>query len=202
MPDPAMNIFSFSRGAILMRMSLKSILAAGVILACSSAAFAEQIDNPAYTQWAKFKEGTTVTTKSETDMAGNKSEMEITKTLTAISADKATIETKMTMINAGTPMALPAQSADIPAKIDKPATPAATDQPKPDVKEGTDTVDVAGKSVSCKTTESTMTVNGMNIASKTWMSDDVPGSLVKMESTTTGAMSGTTKMAITAMTIK
>ena len=38
--------------------------------------------------------------------------------------------------------------------------------------------------------------NGMKTTSKTWTSDDVPGSVVKIESESSGSMTSTTKMAL------
>lgn len=184
-----------------MRAYLRNILAVAVVLACGSA-FAEQIDNPQYTAWAKFKPGTSVTTQMQSDMGGSKTEIETTMTLVEINADKAVVENKSTMNMAGQKMDMPAQKTDVPAKIDKPATPPGGEAPKADVKESSEDVDVAGKKVTCKVVEAKTTANGMNMQSKTWTSDEVPGHLVKSETTSDGAMKGTTSTKVTAMTIK
>jgi hypothetical protein len=68
------------------------------------------------------------------------------------------------------------------------------------VKEGTDKVEVGGKSYNTKTTETTTDMNGTKTVSKTWMSDEVPGGLVKMESTSSGAMDS--KMTMTLVEVK
>jgi hypothetical protein len=166
----------------------------------ATAAFAEKIDNPLYKHWSQFKPGTTATVKTESDMAGNKSQMENTTTLVSIDADKAVVETKMSMVVGGNKMDMPANKMEVLAKIDKVDT-AATGK-KPDMKESTEDVDVAGTKVSCKVVEMTNEANGMKTVSKTWTSDKVPGMMVKMESTMDGAMKGTTKMMMTSMTVK
>jgi hypothetical protein len=181
-----------------LRNSLR-LLAVAVALT-AGAAFAEKIDNPLYKHWAQFKPGTTATVKTESDMAGNKSEMENTSTLVEVTADKAVVETKMSMVVGGSKMDMPASKMEVAAKIDKVDTTAAGT--KPAIKESTEDVDVAGTKVSCKVVEMTNEANGMKTVSKSWTSDKVPGMMVKMESTMDGAMKGTTKMMMTSMTIK
>jgi hypothetical protein len=179
---------------------LSQILVAACVVACGSVAFAEQIDNPAYTAWAKFKPGTSVTTKTETvsKMGGTENKMEMTTTtkLVDLKPDEATIEmtTQMKMGGADMPASTtPPQK--IPAKIDKPADAGGT-APKVDKKEGTDKVEVGGKTYNTKTVETTTDANGMKTTAKVWQSDEVPGGMVKMESTTTGAMESTSKMTL------
>jgi hypothetical protein len=184
-----------------MRTSVRNLLAASLVLATSSLCFAEQIDNPSYKAWAKFKPGTTVTLKGENDMAGNKTESEMTTTLVELTPEKAVVEMKMSMVMAGSKTDMPASKSDVPAKIEKVAAdPAAT--PKADVKESSETIDIAGKKIKCKVTESKSDANGMNTVSKAWTSDEVPGGLAKSETTMSGAMAGTSKMSISTMTIK
>src|SRR5688572_24967322 len=102
-----------------MKTSVKSLLTAALILSAGTFCYAEKIDNPAYKSWAKFKAGTTVTLKTESDMAGTKSDMETTTTLVELTADKAVVETKMSMNAGGQKMDMPAQKTDVPAKMDK-----------------------------------------------------------------------------------
>ncbi len=53
-----------------------------------------------------------------------------------------------------------------------------------------ETLTIAGKSVKCKVTRGTCTVNGEKIVTKSWMSDDVPGTMVKVESEGAGQPQG------------
>jgi hypothetical protein len=160
----------------------------------ASAAFAEQVDNPQYQSWSKFKPGTTVTMKSDSVMKVQGNEMKNASTITTklldISPTEATVET--TMLANGQESKLPPQK--IPAKTEKAAVPA--DAPKADMKEGTDKVEIAGKTYNAKTVETTSDANGMKTTSKTWMSDEVPGGMLKMESNSTGSMESKTTMTL------
>jgi hypothetical protein len=188
-----------------MKMTAKALLTAAMVLTAGSFCFAaEQVDNPSYKSWAKFKAGTTVTLKTESDMAGQKSDMETTTTLVEINPDKAVIETKMSMNAGGQQMDMPAQKTDVPAKLDKtPEVKPEDPKDKPEVKESSEEVSIpGGKKVKAKVTETKMTANGMNTVSKVWTSEEVPGGVIKMETTMDGAMKGTTKMELTACEIK
>jgi hypothetical protein len=158
----------------------------------------DMIDNPAYQAWAKFKPGTLVKYSTDTNAMGNSSSMKTTQTLTAITPDKATVQVKMSMVVAGNKMDMPAQPAqDIPAKIKK-ADSSANPSPAttaPDV--STEDVQAAGKTYSCKKTTVTSDQNGMKSTVTTWTCEDVPGSVVKMESEVTGTMTASTKMILT-----
>jgi hypothetical protein len=65
---------------------------------------------------------------------------------------------------------------------------------KPDVKEGQDDVSVTGKTFKCKTAETTMKNADNTTWSKTWMCDEVPTGLVKMESKNDGQFKSSTAM--------
>lgn len=55
---------------------------------------------------------------------------------------------------------------------------------------GDETLTIAGKSVKCKVTRGTCTINGEKTITKSWMSDDVPGTMVKVESEGAGQAKG------------
>ena len=178
---------------------LMTLMAVAMSLAIISMARAddETIDNPAYQAWAKFKPGTLVKYTTDVNAMGNASSMETTQTLTDVTADKATVEAKVSMVVAGNKMDMPAQPPqDIPAKIKKPDAsaipPSATTAPVPDV--STEDVQAAGKTYSCKKTTVTTEQNGMKSTVTTWTCDDIPGSVVKMDAEVTGAMTSSTKM--------
>ena len=184
-----------------MKRSLRTFAVAAALLMGASVCMAEQIDNPQYKNWAKFKPGTTVTTKTVSDMGGNKTEMETTTTLVDVAPDKLTLEAKTSMVMQGNKMDMPANKTEVQAKIEKPAATApAADAPKATT--STEDADAAGTKVKCTVTTMTTTTNGMTINAKTWTSDEVPGMIVKSESTMDGAMKGTTNITLTAMTKK
>ncbi|HEY1921924.1 MAG TPA: hypothetical protein VGG44_04095 [Tepidisphaeraceae bacterium] len=183
----------------------KLVALAAVLLGLAFVAVAhaddDMIPNPAYEAWAKYKVGTWVEYQTDSEAAGSKNAIVTTQTLKALTPDKATVEIKSSMVVAGNKMDMPPQTQDIEAKIKRPAAAAATsDAPK--TEQGTEDVKVDDKTYSCKWTQVSMEQNGMKTDAKTWTCDDVPGSVVKIESETTGAMTSTTKMALTKCVIQ
>jgi hypothetical protein len=134
------------------------------ILLLAAAAHAEQIDNPEYTQWARYKPGTYVTMQQTTDMGAmamptgmppgmNMADMmpkiSITTKLTEVKPDALTLEVTTTTTQMG-------QSQDrkttrsVPAKIEKPVAPttAATQSIElSDLKEGQETLEIKGRKI-------------------------------------------------------
>ncbi len=153
----------------------------------------QDVDNPEYQNWSKGKAGSFVSSKMVSDFGGNKSEMEMTTTLKEISADKAVVETKTSMVVGGNKMDLPAQSRDVPAKIKKVE---GKEGEKP--KEGDEEIEVAGKKLKCHWVETTTDANGNKTTAKVWTTKEIPGGMAKMESTTEGAQKGSTSMVVTA----
>jgi hypothetical protein len=141
--------------------------------------------------------------QSETKMQGMpdpmKSEMTMTSKLVDMKPEEATVETTTKMVMMGNESTMPANTMKVPAKVDSgKAGPAAPDMKN--VKEGTEKVDVGGKSYNCKTKEYDTEANGSKTHMKVWTSDEVPGGTVKMESTTTGQAD--TKMTMTLVDVK
>lgn len=134
--------------------------------------------------WASFNTGSWVKMKSTTvmDMAGmkNTTVMETKMTMVEKTAEKVVIETEMTVMGNTTKT-----KADLSLKASADVTAAAKPAAAP--KTGSDTITIGGKALSCKTTEMETDAGGMKILSKTWISEQVPGSLVKSVSTTKGS---------------
>jgi hypothetical protein len=149
----------------------------------------DEVDNPAYKNWAKGKPGTSVTMKMVTNY-GTAMEMESTMTLEEVTADHVTISTVTKMGG----NAMPAQKMNIPAKVKK--TEAGKDAPKPE--EGDEEIEVGGKKIKCHWVKSVTEANGSKTTSKVWSSDEIPGTMAKMESQMEGAMKGTTSSVVTA----
>jgi hypothetical protein len=151
-----------------MRYSLR-YLAVCAMLGVASGAFAEQIDNPEYAQWSKYKAGTFAAIKTATEMPGLANmegvppgmnmaammpQITITTKLTEVKPEALTLEVTTSTAQMG-------QARDnkatriVPAKIDKPATnPAATQGASAELKnlkEGTETVEVKDKKLECAT---------------------------------------------------
>ena len=180
-----------------MRLSKMFALAAVSCLALGGS-FAIAENNPQYDSWAKHGVGSSVTIKGTTEAAGQKTEMEITQTMTEKTDEKVVVEVKNTMVVMGNKMDTPAQKIEIPAKA-----PAGQGTPSEeakkagfDVKESEETVTVAGKEYAAKVIDTTGNQNGMDIVAKVWTSSDVPGLMLKTVSSTTGAMASNTSMEV------
>lgn len=147
--------------------------------------------NEATHPWAKFKVGSFSKTKNTTvaTVAGHNSTTtsEVKQTLVDLTADKAVVEIESTVMGhtsktkteiplTGTPTGIPTATA--------PASGGTASAPK----EGTEDITVAGKTLHCKWIEYETEQGGNKVSSKTWMSDEVPGLIVKSVTKTTGSV--------------
>jgi hypothetical protein len=180
----------------MQRCATIRVITLGLTLAFgASLCRAEQVDNPQYKQWSKFKAGAWVKHKSETSFGDQKTSQEMTTKLVELTPEKAVIESTISMTMGDQKMDMPAQKMDVPAKVEKKTEPTAAE--KPATKEGDETITVAGKSLKCHWTETTIKQEGGTIVSKVWMCDDIPGSMAKMESNSQmGEMKSTTTMSV------
>jgi hypothetical protein len=145
----------------------------------------EQVENPGYKSWASQKPGTTVTLETSSAVAGRTFKAEIVQRLVEVTPEEATIEVTRTINVPGAPAPRP-QTVKIAAKVDKSkATPGRLPpNVKGEMKEaGTEKVTVAGKTYECKVYEFSGESNGVKSSGKSWFSAEMPGGLVKLEST-------------------
>jgi len=70
-------------------------LALTVVAAFGPSAAAEQIDNPNYGYWAKFKVESVLKTRTESTTAGQTITLDMTSTLLEVTAEKITVEVKV-----------------------------------------------------------------------------------------------------------
>jgi hypothetical protein len=179
-------------------MRVASTLALVVFLGGGAAVAQEKIDNPTYASWAKHKVGTTTVLKSTTSGAMFSSESTITTKLVEVTADKVVVEMTVKSKAAGKDFDLPPMKQEYPKTIELPKGAKketfATGKPEGTTKEGTETVKVGGQELKTKWYEYEVKANGMDIKAKMWMSDDVPGAMVKMESKVAAQVAGETKM--------
>jgi hypothetical protein len=153
-------------------------------LTISDAASAE-IDNPEYTSWSRFELGTSLTVKMVTAFNGMSHEsMQIVKLL-EVGSDNLVLETDMTMTIAGRKTHATIKR-DVPKSQALPSTENKADAAKPTVKleEGFETLTIGGAEYKCTWKHTKVSGNGNDIELKTWHCDEVPGVMVKMESTT------------------
>jgi hypothetical protein len=198
-----------------MRYGLRFV-AVLAVLGLASAAFAEQIDNPEYAQWSKYKAGTFVSLKQASEMSGMADmpgmpagmnmaammpQITITTKLTEVKPEVLTLEVTTSSSQMGQTRDNKA-TRTIPAKIEKPTTNPATTQGSSaelkNMKEGKDTVEVKGKKIDTITREyDTVITNSpvtggrgrggattTNAHIKVWSAEEVPGGMVKNETTT------------------
>jgi len=164
-------------------MRIASLLGLVAVLGVSTVALAEQIDNPEYAQWSKYKAGTYVTTQQAMTMSGDMPagmpagmdmsammpKVTTTTKLTEVKPDSLTLEVSSDTTQMGR-TTNSKNTRTIPAKIDKPTAtgtaPATSAAQLKDLKEGKDTFQINGKTLDTTTREYTATnsadVPGMN----------------------------------------
>lgn len=177
------------------------MLAVALVLVAGGLASAEDtVDNPEFTSWSKFPKGTTVTMKSSTMVGGNASEISMTHTLVEVGADKVVVETVGIVKVNGMELKAPATKRDVTKTVPLPKGVKKEDflsgKPAGTTEEGTETLKVGGMELKTKWYRSKAEMNGMTVESKTWISDAVPGWMVKMEASITGKIATTTKLEV------
>lgn len=178
-------------------MRKTTLLVLVLLGAVAAPARAEKIDNPEYASWKSFKVGAAVTIEHVSKMAGAETRMVTTKTLKELTDKKAVVRSQTTLYVMGNEMKQPAQDEEIPAQLDIPGMPAGTPNPDVEMEKGEETLTVGGKQVDCTWVKTTMKAAGSTVVAKLWNSDAVPGGMVKMESTSSGAVSSVTTMTVT-----
>jgi hypothetical protein len=159
-------------------------------LAVSPALADETIDGPEFHSWSKFKPGTSITFKATTKAAEANTEATMTVKLLEVTADKVVLETSGVTKVAGMEFQVPTTKRDstktitIPKDVPKPPKPG--DKPDGTYEEGTETIKTAGQEFKTKWYKTKTKISGVTIESKMWISEDVPGAMVRMESKSTG----------------
>lgn len=155
----------------------------------------QDVDNPSYQRWSKFKPRSRVTLHSDNLTNGIKSEAEIIYTLKSIDAQEAVVTMTGSTTVQGKKTDMKPSDARYPAKV-KLAEPA-KDAPKPE--EGVGEIEVAGKKLKCRWTRTVRDVNGLKTTTTTWTHESVPGGTAKIESVTEGRMKMTSTQVVTAI---
>jgi len=176
--------------SLIKRMTL-AVIATGW-MSCGLAVAGEMIDNPQYEHWSQFKPGTYVVTRSKQVAAGQTTETEVKTELKSVSKEKVVLEMTSVTKMQGQEIAMPPQTFEHPAKYEKPELPegeaedAETEKPK--TKEGEEKIEVAGKKMDTKWYEVVSDNEGFKTHSKSWMSEDMPGQVVKSVTEMVGEM--------------
>jgi hypothetical protein len=168
------------------RHSLAAVLALGLLLCGPGTAKAEQVDNPSFKSWSRFKVGTWVTVKQVSESGASKSELETTFTLVELTPDHLVLESKAKMTVGGKLFEIAPKRGDpIAAKVDRVESAAKGETKK--LAEGDEDLALNGKTVKCHWIETETESSGMKTRGKTWMSDEIPSGMAKMETKTEGA---------------
>jgi hypothetical protein len=161
-------------------MIRKMLVACLVIGFTAIAIAADQIDNPQYASWAKHKPGTKVTLQTATNAQGMSMTQDMTETLMQVTPEKAVVEFTMSMDMGGTKHDMTRQH-DVPAKVEKGHENLPSDMTGTSKVIGQETVDVGGKKYDCKVVEFTGEGQRGKASGKIWVTEQVPGGMVKTE---------------------
>jgi hypothetical protein len=164
-------------------------------------AFAEEVENPEFTMWSKLKKGTSMTLKTTTSANGMNFESTSTTVLTEVGADKVVLEmTSVSKFN-GKDIKVPPVKREVTKTIKLPDNVKKEDlkagKPQGTYEDGTETLKISGMELKTKWYKFKTEANGVKSEGKMWVSDDVPGLMVKMESSSTGAATASIKMELT-----
>ena len=171
-------------------------------LAVGVAPAADPVENPEFASWSKFKKGTSITTKKTGTVAGVTIETTTTTTLLEVGDDKLVLEDVTTSKTSANPqeVKLPALKRNIPKTIKLPAGRKVEDYidgTRPGTYEnGTETLKVGTVEVKTKWYKTKREENKVKTDSKRWVSEDVPGGLVKAETTIVGAFTSVEKVEV------
>lgn len=191
-------------------MSKLTFAALAVAVALTPAAFAadeKKVENPEYKMWSKYKADTTVTMKMSSDAGGAKFESTITNKLVEVKDDKVVVETESASKVNGMEFKAPAQKREVPKEVEKDKLPKGfdpkSDKPEGTTEEGKEKVKIGGTEYECKwykfKSKQKLPTGDEEVEGQIWMSDDVPGKMVKM---TSKAKAGGMTMEVTDITIK
>jgi hypothetical protein len=159
-------------------------------LAAGAAEKDEMVVNPFYKHWAGFKPGSTVTLLEKTVLSGPEKETvpdgidEKTVTYTLLSVTPEQVVVQVNVVEReflGTIEAAPTKKT-FPAKIKKSHLQGGFHGVDP--KRGEDSLEVLGDKMACTTLSGTEKKEGSEIDHKVWVSDKVPGGIVKHTRTT------------------
>lgn len=161
-----------------------------VLAVATAATAADKVDNLEYAYWSKFKAGTTVVLKMTTEANGMKFGATITTKLVEAKDDKLVMETTSVSTVNGMEFKGEPMKRDVPKQLEKPApgVDPKTGKPEGTTEEGKEKVKVGGTEYECKwykfKSKQKLPTGEEEVEGQIWMSEDVPGQLVKMTSKT------------------
>jgi hypothetical protein len=177
---------------------MRTVVSCFALLIVATIALADPVENPEYTSWSKHKAGTSVTTKTSSKIKDISSEVKTTTKLVEVGKDKLVLETETATVVNGMEFKAPGMKRDVQKSIDVPKPKAGEKAPAPGKPEGTteegaETLKIGGTEVKTKWYKYKSKTPTGEVSGQTWMSEDVPGQLVKME-VTAGDVKTTTEV--------
>jgi hypothetical protein len=164
----------------------------GSILLIGAGTAPEIVDNPAYKNWAAFKVGTSITLTHNVRMGEGgwamhdptgeppgPREIRQTYELVDLNADKAVVSETTTEIGENSEAELSTVKITYPAKVKSANIEITPKEKLESFAEGDEDVDLLGKKVKAHWVDTKMKIGNRTSESKVWMSDDVPGGVIK-----------------------
>ncbi|MBI3857726.1 MAG: hypothetical protein HY293_18750 [Planctomycetes bacterium] len=142
-----------------------------ILIAALLLSTTQDVENPEYARWAKFKAGSWVKCRTEIENNGNKMALPTETTFTLLEVDDKQVVIEELTVNTLQPKDSPKQE-----KARKRTYKATRKQKEGEQKEGDEEIEVAGKKLACHWTE----VGAAAGSVKTWVSPEVPG-VVRMD---------------------
>jgi hypothetical protein len=173
-----------------MLFSRFAVLAASFLLIGAICTFAEdkpetkKVESPDFKNWAKFKVGTYVTVISTTEAEGKKTEQKMWYTLKTQGDESVTVENEIAQPE-NVKFKAPPTSREFTKMVDaddKSAASVKAGKPSGVNDEGTETLKVGDKEIKCTWYKFRINTTAGPINGQLWVSDDVPGRMVKMKS--------------------
>lgn len=177
----------------LFRMSVL-VMTLPLSLSAFDTATAEEVEHPIYRSWAKHPIGTTITLRSVTISGGHTIVTTNRTRLVKLTASAAELETTMTSDGTGKVVESPPQTYSQRRMFPLFAGMTKDDIGKPPKtsKNGEETLKLVGKEIKTRWFDSTGQTEVGKSSTRTWMSDDVPGKLVKAVTQVPAAKNSTT----------
>lgn len=146
-------------------------------------AAAQEVDNPQYTSWSKFPKGTILKTRSTTRVASRDDQVttSTTYTLTNVTPERVVLEMVVESDATGTKVKNTAQELVIRRAFYLLPGIKKEDLGKPQgaIAQGEETVQVAGKEYRATWFDTKGSTEVGESLTRTWMSDEVPGRMLK-----------------------
>ncbi len=150
------------------------------LAAMSTVAF-DEIESPLYKSWALFPVGTTIKTRTLTERGDLRTETATTSRLIEKTTDKVVIESVVVSNATGQSVENPPQRFEYRRRF--PLLPGVKKEdvgtPKGVIAQGEETVEIAGKRFRSRWYDAQGTTDAGPSITRTWMSEEVPGKLLK-----------------------